>query len=178
MRINCSLHNEGQNEHNLIYLFRLTDSLFYWRLGRLPMHAFLFYGWIKVMHPITSGSSAVFFLATHDKSQHDCFSVLESGKVEPGKLQLSTFSNSYAESYEQMILKYPELDQVVEQWCGNLLELQLRLYSSSLCKCSMVMQHREAMQWFLCLRRRTYVNERLSNLQAILHQCIHLASTS
>ncbi len=120
-----------------------------------------------------------FFLATRNKSQFSSLTVFKSWNEEPSKLRLSTFSTSHAESYGQMILKYPELEQVVEQWCDDLFEPWLWLYSPSpLYKCSMVVQREEAMQWFLCLWRRPYVKRRLLYLQAVRLPCTLCASTS
>ncbi len=167
------------------------------------MYAFLLCGWIETVNPalITYQSHvpshlarSQFFLVTRDKSKYGSLSVLESGNQKPSKLRLSAFLTSHTKSYEQMILKnlgleqviepwcvnllqlqlqlYSpslrkcrksygqmilknlELEQVIELWCVNLLQLRLQLYSPSLRKCSMVVQHGEAMQWFLCLRRR------------------------
>ncbi len=133
----CNSRIEKQSEHNHIHRFCLMDFLLYRRLRRLPMHAFLFCGWIEVLNPTLIicnymshqfGSSLILWFYLANKSQYSGLFVLESGNEETIKLQLSTFSTSRGESYGQMILKYPELEQVLS-------DSDLTIFSNYGCDC-------------------------------------------
>ncbi len=156
--INCSLPIKERNEYNLFHRFCLIDFLLYWRLQRLLMHAFVFCDWIEVMNSALITFNHTFhrirlivsyFQPLATNLNMVVLSVFELGSEEPSKQRYSTFSTTRAESYGQTILKYPEVE-VFEQWSDDLLEIQLQLYPPSpLCKCSIVEQHGEAMQWLL-----------------------------
>ncbi len=134
MLINWSLSIEKQNEHNLILRFCLTVWRTFFFAGdcgdfQCMLSCFVARSrwWIQLSSPvitcpITAGSSSV-VISMHWSL---CFRVRKWG-TQP-TATLSRFQ-LLAQNLRQMILKCTEFEQVLIQWCGDLLELQLWLYS-------------------------------------------------
>ncbi len=146
MQINSSLHIEEQNEHNLIHRVCPMDFLIGDYEAFQCMLSYFAAGlkrWIQlsppvIMLPIVFGLSSILLCHLQQISMRQSL-YPRVRKWETSKLQPSSFSTSCAELYRQTILKYPELEQVVEQWCDNLLEVRLWMYlSSPLRNCLMI----------------------------------------
>ncbi len=171
--INCPSHSEEQNEHNLIYWFCLQTFFFMGDCGDFQCMSSCFVAkskcWFQlsmpiITHPITSSPSAVLFSHLRQISiRWSLYSrVRKWGTQQAATLRIFNFLHR---------IVWRDNFEISRAWASCLTVMwrssqttAATVFIISLYKCSMAVQHGEAMQQFLRLWRRPYAYERLSNL--------------